>query len=104
MLQLDAIIIEDDHKPDVTFNNALTHLGHTMNVLMFENVANGDIYWGVQTVDSRAIEGGVYPINHAEIDACYLISDELEQMPESHTLAESVTSLFTAISIVKETN
>lgn len=103
-MNIDAIILEDDMTPEVTFNNAFTHLGHTMSVHLFNNRANGDISWTVETVDSRTIEGGLYPVNHAEIDACYLITEELEKMPEAFGMSEAVTALFNAIAIMKETN
>jgi len=104
MFETLAVIIEDDMTPTASINYALTHLGHTMNVLVFEDPTNGQISWGVQTVDSRTIEGGLYPVNHAEIDACCLITEQLEKMPEPHGKAQAVTALFNAIATLKETN
>jgi hypothetical protein len=96
-MNIEAIIIEDSMKPSVTIKNAIDYAGHMMNVHIFEGASEMDISWGVEIVDSRTIEGGLYPHQHAEIGACYVISDELENLPEAQGLAESAKTLIEAI-------
>lgn len=96
-MNIDAIIIEDDMTPAVTIHNAIEYMGHTMDVHIFEGRNEMDISWGVQIVDSRTIEGGLYPHNHAEIGACFVITDELENLPQAEDLAESAKTLIEAV-------
>lgn len=99
-----ATIMEDDTIPRVTLRNAITYNGHTMHIHLFEDPTGFDVSWTVETVDSRTIEGGLYPVNFAEIEACQIISEQLENMPEAQGLAESAKAILEAVAIVKEAN
>lgn len=98
-MNINAIIREDDMTPAVTLRNAITYMGHTMDVHLFEDETGFDVSWTVEITDSRTIEGGLYPHNHAEIGACYIIADELENLPEAQGLAESAKTILEAIAL-----
>jgi hypothetical protein len=96
-MNIEAIIIEDDMTPAVTIREAFTHMGHIMSVHIINDARTGEISWGVETVHSGNMKAGFYPINHAEIDACYIIRDELEKLPYADGLNDCTSALLQAI-------
>ena len=79
MLETQAIIWEADSKPAITLNDLFIYAGHTMTLGIFEDKTNGEILWSVKSTWATPIEGGVYPVNFAEIEACEIIQALLEE-------------------------
>lgn len=78
MLETQAILWEDDLKPSHTIYEVFIYAGHTMTVGIFQDETSEDISWSLFSVRATPIEGGVYPVNFAEIEACEIIATHLE--------------------------
>lgn len=85
MLDTQAILWDNDIKPSHTIHEVFIYAGHTMTVGIFADETSNDVSWSLVSVWASPIEGGVYPANFAELEACEIIATHLKNRgPEIH--------------------
>ena len=90
-----AIVWDNDLKPAITLNDLFIYAGHTMTLGIFTDETSNDISWSVASTWATPIEGGVYPANFAELEACEIIEALLE--PDSREIHDPATDAYLAV-------
>jgi hypothetical protein len=94
----EAINWDFDLTPAVIIPNRFIYAGHSMTVGIFEDETSEDVSWTIASTGATPIEGGTYPTNFAELEACEIISNEIISWKTSvDTASEMATVIETNI-------